>query len=219
MKPTKESARKQRPIGPRREEILAAALKLFSEYGMQTVTTRQIAAAVGISQPSLYAFFPNKQALEAEVCTRAFEELTARITDGLEALKRGNTDICKLGRIYVDFGLANPDAYRLAFMVEKPEMVSTVESGDDPVLKAGLKAFNLLREAVGLTVGTGLPPQELELMAQSLWAALHGLVSLLLARPNFPWRKQNRLIEYHIARACAQPVCDTYRAGTVKTKR
>jgi AcrR family transcriptional regulator len=184
---------------------------------MHAVTTRQIAAAVGISQPSLYAFFPNKQALEAEVCTRAFEELTARITAGLEALKRGKSDICKLGRIYVDFGLANPDAYRLAFMVEKPDPVHAI--GGDPMLAAGLNAFNLLREAVGLTVGAGLPPQELELTAQSLWAALHGLVSLLLARPNFPWKKQSRLIEFHVARACAQAVSETSRGGTVKAKR
>jgi AcrR family transcriptional regulator len=182
---------------------LAVALKLFGEHGMQAVTTRQIAAAVGISQPSLYAFFPNKQALEAEVCTRAFEELTVRITAGLNALKRGNASICKLGRIYVDFGLTHPDAYRLAFMDERPDLAPAVGSGDDPMLEVGLKAFYLLREAVGLTIGAGLPPQELELLAQSQWAALHGLVSLLLARPNFPWKKRNRLIEFHLARVFA----------------
>lgn len=204
MKSGSKISRKPRPIGPRREEILAAALKLFGEHGMQAVTTRQIAASVGISQPSIYAFFPNKQALEAEVCTRAFEELTSRISAGLNALKRGSSDIGKLGRIYVDFGLAHPDAYRLAFMVEKPEPAPAVSSGDDPMLAAGLKAYHLLREAVGLTVGAGLPPQELELLAQSQWAALHGLVSLLLARPNFPWRKRNRLIEFHIARVFAR---------------
>lgn len=219
MKPETEFVRKPRPIGPRREEILAAALRLFSEHGMRAVTTRQIAAAVGISQPSLYAFFPNKQALVEEVCTRAFEELTARITAGLDALKRGNANICKLGRIYVDFGLANPDAYRLAFMAEKPEPTQAVSSGNDPMLAAGLKAFYLLREAVGLTVGAGLPPQELELLAQSQWAALHGLVSLLLARPNFPWRKQNRLIEFHIERVFGQPVGESSRGGTLKAKR
>jgi AcrR family transcriptional regulator len=185
-------------VGPRREEILAAALKLFSEHGVHAVTTRQIASAVGISQPSLYAFFPNKQALEAEVCTRAFGELTSRITGGVEALKRGSCDIYDLGKIYVEFGLAHPDAYRLAFMVEKP---TPGPSGTrDPILAAGLKAFSLLREAVGLTIGAGLSPKELELMAQSLWASLHGLVSLLIARPNFPWSQRTRLVKSHVAR-------------------
>jgi AcrR family transcriptional regulator len=183
---------------------------------MHAVTTRQIASAVGISQPSLYAFFPNKQALEAEVCTRAFEELTTRITTGLAALKRGSSDIYKLGRIYVDFGLAHPDAYRLAFMVEKPDLAGATSSGDDPVLEAGLKAFLLLREAVGLTVGAGLPLQELELLAQSQWAALHGLVSLLLARPNFPWKKRNRLIEFHLTRVFTGVVSEHMRAQLMR---
>jgi AcrR family transcriptional regulator len=206
MKSKERTARKSRPVRSRREEILAAALKLFGEHGMRAVTTRQIAAAVGISQPSLYAFFSSKQALEAEVGTRAFEELTSRITAGLDALKRRHCNICDLGRIYVDFGLTHPDAYRLAFMVEKPDLASAVSSDDDPILAAGLKAFDLLREAVGLTVGEGLRPQELELLAQSLWAALHGIVSLLLARPNFPWSERNRLIEFHIARVFARVV-------------
>jgi AcrR family transcriptional regulator len=201
-------ARKPRPIGSRREEILAAALKLFSEKGVHAVTTRQIASAVGISQPSLYSFFPNKQALEAEVCTRAFEELTLRITEGLEALKRGSCNICDLGKIYVDFGLTHPDAYRLAFMVEKQGQVPTVSSGYDSILAAGLKSFYLLREAIGLTFGAGLPPHELEILAQSLWAALHGLVSLLLARPNFPWIERNHLIEFHITRVLARDICE-----------
>jgi AcrR family transcriptional regulator len=196
-------ARKPRAVGPRREEILAAALKLFSEHGIHAVSTRQIASAVGISQPSLYAFFPSKQAIEAEVCVRAFDELTSRLTEDLEMLRRGSSDICGLGRIYVDFGLAHPDAYRLAFMAEKPDPVSTVSSSGDSILAAGLKSFYILREAVGLTLGAGLSPQELELLAQSLWTALHGLVSLLLARPLFPWCEQKRLIEYHIARVFA----------------
>ncbi len=196
-------SRKPRPVGPRREEILAAALKLFGERGVHAVTTRQIASAVGISQPSLYAFFPNRRALEAEVYTRVFEELTSRIVEGLDALKRGSCDICDLGKIYVDFGLTHPDAYKLAFMVEKLDPVPAVSSGDDCISVAGLKAFYLLREAVDLTLGAGLPPDELELLAQSLWAALHGLVSLLLARPNFPWSQRNRLIEFHITRIFA----------------
>ncbi len=200
MKVKTKLPRKPRSVGFRREEILAVALKLFSEHGMHAVTTRQIASAVGISQPSLYAFFPNKQALETEVGTRAFEELTSHITKGLDALKRGTCDIRDLGKIYVDFGLAHPDAYRLAFMVEKPSQVATVNGSEDPILAAGLKAFYLLREAVYFSFGARLKTGELELLAQSLWAALHGLVSLLLARPDFPWNKRNRLIEFHINR-------------------
>lgn len=207
MKVGTQRSGKSRPGGSRREEILAAALKLFGEYGVHAVTTRQIAAVVGISQPSLYAFFPNKQSLAAEACTHVFKDLTARLTAGIAALKRGNYDVCELGKIYVEFGLTCPDAYRLAFMVEKRDLAPDVSAGGLPILAAGLKAFDLLREAVGLTIGAALPPEQRELLAQSVWASLHGLVSLLLARPDFPWSERCRLIEIHVARAFGQIGC------------
>jgi len=43
-----------------REEILAAAARLFGEQGYTETTTRQIADAVGIKQASLYYHFPDK---------------------------------------------------------------------------------------------------------------------------------------------------------------
>lgn len=203
MQPRTKTARKPRPIGPRREEILAAALKLFSEYGVHAVTTRQIAAAVGISQPSLYAFFPNKQALEGEACVRVFDELTSRLAKGLNALKRGRCDIRELGRIYIDFGLKRPDAYRLAFMVEKSEPEDAASTDGDTVLEASLKSIEVLREALRFTRGAAVPQQQRELLAQSVWSGLHGLVSLLLARGHFPWCERNQLIKFHINRVFA----------------
>lgn len=43
-----------------REEILAAAARLFGDQGYTETTTRQIADAVGIKQASLYYHFPDK---------------------------------------------------------------------------------------------------------------------------------------------------------------
>lgn len=192
------------PTGNRREDILAAALKLFGEYGVHAVTTRQIAAAVGISQPSLYAFFPNKQTLAAEACARTFEALAVQLAKGLAVLRRGGGDVGTFGKIYIEFGLAHPDAYRLAFMVEKRDLAPDATSGGLPVLTAGLQTFDLLREAITLTIGAGLPPHAVAPLAQSIWASLHGLVALLLARPDFPWCDRQSLIDQHIARTFAQ---------------
>jgi len=36
---------------------------------------------------------------------------------------------------------------------------------------------------------------EVELAAQTIWMAIHGLVSLLIARPDFPWLERERLID------------------------
>jgi hypothetical protein len=35
-------------------------------------------------------------------------------------------------------------------------------------------------------------------MAQSIWAGMHGLVSLLIARPGFPWAEREALVAGHV---------------------
>lgn len=47
----------------RREAIVDAAIRLFSEKGFRGTTTRELAAAVGVSEPILYQHFATKRDL------------------------------------------------------------------------------------------------------------------------------------------------------------
>lgn len=58
----------------RREAILDAAVKLFSEKGFRGVTTRELAAAVGVSEPVLYQHFETKRELYAAIIDRKSNE-------------------------------------------------------------------------------------------------------------------------------------------------
>ena len=49
--------------GNRKQEILGAALELFSVQGFEATSIAQIADAVGIRKASLYSHFENKQAI------------------------------------------------------------------------------------------------------------------------------------------------------------
>lgn len=73
-KATKPKAAKTRPVGrpradrrrrerPPDEEILFQAARLFARQGVAATTTRQIAAAAGLRQPSLFHWFPTKDAI------------------------------------------------------------------------------------------------------------------------------------------------------------
>ena len=64
----------------RRASIMEAALKLFSERGFRGTTTREIAAAVGVSEPVLYEHFRTKADLYTAI-------IDARSQDGLERLQ------------------------------------------------------------------------------------------------------------------------------------
>ena len=50
--------------GNTKQEILEAALELFSVQGFEATSISQIASAVGIRKASLYSHFENKQAAE-----------------------------------------------------------------------------------------------------------------------------------------------------------
>ena len=65
-----------------RRTILRVAQKLFMEYGYRAVTTRQIADACGLTQPALYHYFGDKEALYVAM---AQEEL-AKTKAALERL-------------------------------------------------------------------------------------------------------------------------------------
>lgn len=187
----------------RREQILEVALALFTQYGMASVSTRQIARAVGISQPSLYAHFPSADAIAAELCARGFQALHAKFAEVLEASGTPLARLARLGRAYIEFGLANPDVYRIAFMVEhaKDRSCPQPELAPDPGLDEGLKTFGVLRQVVAEVIGR--TDTEADMVAQTCWASVHGLVSLLLARGHFPWAKRELLITTHLRQISA----------------
>ena len=190
----------QKPAsGPRREQILDAALHLFAEHGMAHVTTRQIARAVGISQPSLYAHFRTADEIAIELCVRAFAALNAKLGEVLAQPGTIAERLYLAGRAYVEFGLTQPDMYRIAFVLENRTVCPAAADAPDPLdpaLAEGIKAFGLLRAVVAEL--RGVDDEQTNICAQSIWAHGHGLVSLLIARPQFPWSGREALIETHL---------------------
>ena len=53
----------KRGVGPPEDEILVAAGRLFARRGFAATSTRQIAAAAGLRQPSLFHWFASKDAI------------------------------------------------------------------------------------------------------------------------------------------------------------
>ncbi|MEB2346631.1 MAG: TetR/AcrR family transcriptional regulator [Deltaproteobacteria bacterium] len=61
-------ARRERPRGAeRRRQILDEAARLFASAGFRGVTTRDVAARVGITEAALYRYFPGKEAIYAAI--------------------------------------------------------------------------------------------------------------------------------------------------------
>ncbi|MFI9360488.1 TetR/AcrR family transcriptional regulator [Kitasatospora sp. NPDC053057] len=93
----------------RREELLAAAVRLFHQRGFDNVSTDQLGAAVGISGPSVYRHFDSKAHLLAASLVRSRERLWHEV-DGAIATAAGPRAALAAGLgAYVDFALRNGD--------------------------------------------------------------------------------------------------------------
>ncbi|MEU3570949.1 TetR/AcrR family transcriptional regulator [Kitasatospora sp. NPDC036755] len=93
----------------RREELLAAAVRLFHQRGFDNVSTDQLGAAVGISGPSVYRHFDSKAELLAASLVRSRERLWHEV-DRAIAAAAGPAAALEAGlAAYVGFALRNGD--------------------------------------------------------------------------------------------------------------
>ncbi|HEX7038280.1 MAG TPA: helix-turn-helix domain-containing protein [Pseudomonadales bacterium] len=106
--------------GDPREEILAAARRLFRQKGFAATSTREIARLAGLRQPSLFHHFPNKEALLREVAVGAVQPVLAFVA--AEARERRPADVALYRLIRFDTWhlCTNPNALGSPFNL--PEM-------------------------------------------------------------------------------------------------
>jgi AcrR family transcriptional regulator len=173
-----------------RGEILAAARDLLAETGDQdAVSVRAVAERVGVTTPSIYLHFKDKDDLLDAVCAEVFEALGVALA---EAAALGGSPLQRLmaqGRAYVRFALDNPEQYRLAFMISgEPRSVDDVLSDS---------CFRQLLDTVQECIDAGIFSAEPGCMrlGLDLWASAHGLASLLMYKPWFPWGDVDDAVE------------------------
>ena len=71
----------------RREQVVNAAIREFAELGYEGASTAAIAKRAGISQPYIYALFPNKQ----ELFLAVHDRVIGRIRSTFQAAANGAT--------------------------------------------------------------------------------------------------------------------------------
>jgi AcrR family transcriptional regulator len=167
--------------------ILDAARELFTSQGYEAVTMRRIAQKVEYTPTALYFHFQNKKALLQELSDR--DALALGVEFGkLRGVKAPLERVRRMGEAYIRFALAHPNQYRLLFMTPQPAL--SPEHSSIPKGNLDQDAYALLVQTIAEAIAAGLLGREFtdaEQVAQVLWSAMHGFVSLILARHNDPW--------------------------------
>jgi len=209
---TSGNNRRQRERKKVRELIIAAARELFVDRGYEAVTMRGIARKIDYTAAAIYFHFANKEALLTEICVRDFHSLAAQFAN----CKPDTDPVDKLihcGDMYIRFAMEHPSQYRLLFMTLFPE-VDLAEGGmkkNDPAEDA----YAYLKSCVVECLAAGKLRSEFddaELVAQTLWAGMHGVASLYIIKENVDW------IEWRGIAMASQAMSDMLLGGLLKER-
>lgn len=177
-------ARNPRGSGARlRGEIVAAAATLIARTGSdQAVTLRSVAREVGISAPSIYGHFSDRDAIVEAVVSESLEQLHLAVADAVSAHPDPVEGLYAGCSAYVEFGISEPARYRVLFGWSRPK-------GQSPQSDTrGLAAFNTLVTNLDACVAAGRSAStDTFVDAVSIWTSLHGQVMLRADLLEFPW--------------------------------
>lgn len=174
------SARRRKRRETLKGEIRDEARAIFVRDGYENFSMRKLGAALGCSPGAIYLYFESREDLFRSLVEESF----ARLHESLAALadEPGGDPVDRLKRglrLYVDWGTSHPDDYRIAFLLPPPS----------PGPYRTHRAFDVLRTMVAACLPPGKEREEsAETASQAIWAAVHGITSLLIQRPSFPWR-------------------------------
>ena len=147
------------------------------------MSIRAIADAVGVTPPSIYLHFADKDELMWALCEERFADLDRLIEEEADADDPVESLLLR-GRAYVRFGLENPEHYRILFMGRRPDRHEFWDAkGPEPP-----GAFVHLVEAVQRCIDAGaFSVTDPFFVATAMWSVVHGITSLMISKPAFPW--------------------------------
>jgi AcrR family transcriptional regulator len=158
-----------------RERLCDAAERLFAEHGVEAVTIRQLAEAIGVSPMTPYRYFKDKDAILAAARARAFDRHAEALeqaydnSPGDDPVARANA----IGAAYIRFALDNPEAYKLMFDTQQP---SAWDYAD--LKRAGERSRATMTRHVRDMAAAGMIKGDPDLIGHLYWAAVHGPLML-----------------------------------------
>jgi AcrR family transcriptional regulator len=173
------SAPKPYHHGNLRVALVEAAADLARQQGPDGVVLREVARRTGVSHNAAYRHFADRDELLGEIAALANDQLEQAMLRRLDAVtepdpaRRARARLRETGRAYVEFALAEPGLFNVAFCPT-----------DDHDSREEAAPYVLLGQVLDELVESGALSPEDRLAADVVcWSAVHGLSVLLLDGP------------------------------------
>lgn len=169
--------------------LIDAAREVLAQEGYDGLTIRRVAERAEYSLGTVYGYFADKDDLLYSLVHEDFTRLTERLR-AIRETHEGVTAVRAMLLSYAEMGLERPESYQVMFMF-RPKLARRNASDDSDE-----HAYSIFRSCVVAAMERGeFRRMDPDVVAQILWAAIHGLVSLRLTLTEFPWQDVNHLAE------------------------
>jgi len=157
--------------GSLRRALIEVAVETISKRGIDGLNLRELAARVGVSSGAPYHHFPSREELLVAIADEGFRRLGEELIAERDAAPtRAGARLEALGRAYVRFAISYPGYFRVMFHGDA--------SSSGPT-ESGLRAFQLLRDAVSACQDEGTAPRgDPAPLVMIAWSAVHGFATL-----------------------------------------
>jgi AcrR family transcriptional regulator len=167
--------------------IIDAARDLFVTKGVEAVSMREVAKRIGYSATSIYLHFKDKEAVLRAICDTDFLALASALNSIMQ-IKDPLERMIALGQGYAEFALSHPNHYRLMFMT--PHLPHNPECANLALNNAEQDAYMQLKTVVSAVYDAELFREDLtdvDLIAQTIWAGMHGVCALQITMAKHAW--------------------------------
>ena len=160
-----------------REEILDVSKEILIREGFSKMSMRRIAKQANVSATSIYLHFKNKDDLLLTLIEESIDNLKSALIEVLDSSADLINQLELIAHRYVDYALKNPQEYEIIYMVRPEEMPKYPKEKFRDVRSAYELIAEIIRE------GERKEHIEVEdslISAYTLWAQIHGVVSVIL---------------------------------------
>jgi AcrR family transcriptional regulator len=165
-----------------KEQIVAAAMRLYAKGGLEGVSMRAIARELSVGQTAAYRHFKSEEDIFKEIRTLVFENFGAHLE---AAFSSGNSPAERLVRYayaYIEFGREAPADYKFIFDLWPREQYQLVLRREGRGALARSRAFYVQLMVAGDMIDAEAEYRRVLEAAHIMWQTLHGLVSLHTAK-------------------------------------
>lgn len=162
--------------GNLREELIQRAEEHLVKDGIKELSLRALAREIGVSQTAPYRHFKDKNALLAALATEGFKRFF-EICKASEERERADIGLLMFGLSYIHFAREHTELFHLMFGTALQPRTTYPD-----LFAAGREAIYKLRRSVetGVSNGTIQSLDDSASMAHTIWAAVHGVATLML---------------------------------------